>query len=139
MKLQLFIRMFKDVATIVAEKTINPETGRSYTVSGPVDQWTRVTSPFSITCTVTCMHTCSCQVSMIQSAMKDSIHYSIHSSKSSKQQAMEVIRQLRRVMPLARVHMRLRVQIPFSGGGRDKLQICYYVLCRAMPCYMHCT
>jgi hypothetical protein len=43
--------MFKDVATIVAEKTINPETGRSYTVSGPVDA-----------CHVTVFHHMHCNV-----------------------------------------------------------------------------
>lgn len=70
--------IFKDIARIISDKTVNPETDRPYTSS------------------------------MIQNAMKQ-IQYSVHMSKSSKSQALEVIRKLREVMPIARAHMLVRV------------------------------
>eukprot|EP01035_Chromulina_nebulosa_P038825 gene38825-52443_t len=60
----LYETVFRDVASIVAEKTINPETNRSYTVS------------------------------MIQNSMRQ-MQYSINISKSSKSQALDVIKKLR--------------------------------------------
>eukprot|EP00602_Paraphysomonas_sp_CaronLab_P005413 CAMPEP_0185021370 /NCGR_PEP_ID=MMETSP1103-20130426/4058_1 /TAXON_ID=36769 /ORGANISM="Paraphysomonas bandaiensis, Strain Caron Lab Isolate" /LENGTH=518 /DNA_ID=CAMNT_0027552855 /DNA_START=37 /DNA_END=1593 /DNA_ORIENTATION=+ len=77
--------MFRDVASIVAEKAINTETGRPYSIS------------------------------MIQNAMKD-IHYSVGLTKSAKQQALDVIRKLRKVMPIARVSMHLRITCPQEGA-----------------------
>ncbi len=49
---------------------------------------------------------------MIQNAMKDSIHYSVHLNKSAKQQALDVIRRLKKIMPIARASMMLRLKIP---------------------------
>ncbi len=72
--------MFRDVATIVSEKSVNPETDRPYTIT------------------------------MIQNAMKD-IHYSVNLTKNAKQQALDVIRRLRKVMPIARILMLLRLTI----------------------------
>lgn len=75
--------MFRDVATIVSEKSINPENDRPYTIS------------------------------MIQNAMKD-IHYSVNLTKNAKQQALDVIRKLRKVMPIARVMMSLKITLPLT-------------------------
>ena len=69
---------FRDIATIVAEKAINPENNRSYSIN------------------------------MIQNAMKD-IHYSVVFNKSAKQQALDVIKKLKAVMPISRASMSLRV------------------------------
>lgn len=75
--------MFRDVATIVTEKSINTETERPYTIT------------------------------MIQNAMKD-IHYSVSLTKNAKQQALDVIRKLRKVMPIARLLMSLRITLQAS-------------------------
>lgn len=86
-------QMFRDIATIVAEKCVNPETKRPYTVN------------------------------LIERAMKD-IHYSVKANKSTKQQALEVIRQLKESMQIQRAHMRLRFILPAKEGKRlkDKLR-----------------
>lgn len=70
--------MFRDIATIVADKCVNPESKRPYTVG------------------------------VIERAMKD-IHYSVKPTKSTKQQALEVIRLLKPTMEIERAKMRLRV------------------------------
>eukprot|EP00002_Diphylleia_rotans_P029937 TRINITY_DN6122_c0_g1_i1.p1 TRINITY_DN6122_c0_g1~~TRINITY_DN6122_c0_g1_i1.p1 ORF type:complete len:253 (+),score=68.37 TRINITY_DN6122_c0_g1_i1:54-812(+) len=81
----------KDIATIVADKCINPQTNRPLTVT------------------------------LVEKAMKD-IHYSAHPTKSAKQQALEVIRQLRQsnTIPIARAQMRLRIVMPNKDGKRLK-------------------
>lgn len=70
--------VFRDVATIVSEKCVNPASNRPYTVS------------------------------MIEKAMKD-VHFSAHPTRSNKQQALEVIKRLKEVMPIDRAKMKLRV------------------------------
>lgn len=89
----LFDSMFRDVAAIVADKAVNPENNRPYTIS------------------------------MIQNAMRQ-IHFSVNVSKSAKSQALEVIRRLREVMPIARASMSLRIVCPvqFSAEIRAALQ-----------------
>ncbi|XP_027854953.1 ribosome maturation protein SBDS [Xiphophorus couchianus] len=79
--------MFRDIATIVAEKCVNPDTKRPYTVG------------------------------LIERAMKD-IHYSVKPNKSTKQQALEVIRQLKETMEIQRAHMRLRLEVPAKEAKR---------------------
>mmetsp|Transcript_19499 Transcript_19499/g.18829 ORF Transcript_19499/g.18829 Transcript_19499/m.18829 type:complete len:589 (+) Transcript_19499:127-1893(+) len=81
--------IFKDIASIVADKTVNPENNRPYTIS------------------------------MIQNAMKQ-IHYSVNTTKNAKSQALEVIRKLRDVMPIARATMLLRIICPSSMMGEMK-------------------
>ncbi|XP_008301204.1 ribosome maturation protein SBDS [Stegastes partitus] len=81
--------MFRDIATIVAEKCVNPDTKRPYTVN------------------------------LIERAMKD-IHYSVKANKSTKQQALEVIRQLKETMEIQRAHMRLRLVLPAKEAKRLK-------------------
>ncbi|KAJ1184682.1 hypothetical protein NDU88_001485 [Pleurodeles waltl] len=82
-------QMFRDIASIVADKCVNPETKRPYTVS------------------------------LIERAMKD-IHYSVKANKSTKQQALEVIKQLKETMQIERAHMRLRFILPAKEGKRLK-------------------
>lgn len=82
-------QMFRDIATIVADKCVNPETKRPYTVI------------------------------LIERAMKD-IHYSVKPNKSTKQQALEVIKQLKEKMKIERAHMRLRFLLPVNEGKKLK-------------------
>ncbi|CAJ1064915.1 ribosome maturation protein SBDS [Xyrichtys novacula] len=81
--------MFRDIATIVADMCVNPDTKRPYTVN------------------------------LIERAMKD-IHYSVKPNKSTKQQALEVIRQLKETMQIQRAHMRLRLVLPAKEAKRLK-------------------
>ncbi|KAF6204215.1 hypothetical protein GE061_002555 [Apolygus lucorum] len=81
--------LFKDIATNVSEKCVNPETKRPYPVS------------------------------MIEKAMKD-IHFSIKPNRNAKQQTLDVIPQLKAVMPLERAQMRLKITI--SGKEARKLR-----------------
>ncbi|XP_071479814.1 ribosome maturation protein SBDS-like [Diadema antillarum] len=86
--------MFRDIATIVAEKCVNPETKRPYTVG------------------------------IIERAMKD-IHYSVKPNRSTKQQALEVIRKLRETetMPIDRAQMRLRIVLPAKEAKKIKSKL----------------
>lgn len=81
--------MFKDIATTIAEKCINPVTKRPYPVT------------------------------MIEKAMKD-IHYSVKQNRNAKQQALDIIPQLKNIMELERAQMRLRVII--HGKDARKLR-----------------
>nr|XP_018915706.1 PREDICTED: ribosome maturation protein SBDS [Bemisia tabaci]XP_018915707.1 PREDICTED: ribosome maturation protein SBDS [Bemisia tabaci] len=81
--------LFKDIATTVAERCINPDTNRMYPVT------------------------------MIEKAMKD-CHISVKPNKNAKQQALEVIPQLKTVIPIERAQMRVRVTL--SGKEAKKLR-----------------
>lgn len=72
---------FRDIATIVMEKTINPETDRPYTIN------------------------------MIERLMHE-VHFAVDPHKSSKQQALDLIRELQKHFPIKRSPMRLRLVIP---------------------------
>lgn len=72
---------FRDIATIVMEKTINPETDRPYTIN------------------------------MIERLMHE-VHFAVDPHKGSKQQALDLIRELQKQFPLKRSPMRLRLIIP---------------------------
>ena len=74
---------FKDIATIVAAKCVNPRTQR----------------PIPVT--------------MVEKAMRDVLHYSVVPRKSPKQQALDVIRLLKeRGFPIARAPMAVRAVAP---------------------------
>uniref|UniRef100_A0A1B6II35 Ribosome maturation protein SBDS n=1 Tax=Homalodisca liturata TaxID=320908 RepID=A0A1B6II35_9HEMI len=81
--------LFKDIATTVADKCVNPETKRPYPVS------------------------------IIEKAMKD-VHFSVKPNRNAKQQALDVIPQLKATMPLERAQMRLKIVI--SGKEARKLR-----------------
>ncbi|XP_049858404.1 ribosome maturation protein SBDS [Schistocerca gregaria] len=81
--------LFKDIATTVADKCVNPETKRPYPVS------------------------------MIEKAMKD-VHFSVKPNRNAKQQALDVIPQLKATIPLERAQMRLRIVA--SGKEARKLR-----------------
>ncbi|EGC34421.1 hypothetical protein DICPUDRAFT_94809 [Dictyostelium purpureum] len=64
-------------------------------------------------------------VSIIEKAMRD-VHYSIHPTKSSKQQSLEVIKQISTVIPIQRAQMRLNITVPPKEAkslNRDKLMV----------------
>lgn len=85
--------MFKDIATAVASLSVNPETKRPYPVT------------------------------MIESAMKEQMHFSVKPNRNSKQQALEVISQLKELMPIERAQMRLKILIQRKEARklRDKV------------------
>lgn len=105
--------MFRDIATIVCEKCVNPENNRPFTV-------------FHVSCFAMAVSVCgnpvgpgSPQVSIIERALKD-MHFAVKQSKNAKQQALEAIRQLKEHIPIARAFMRLRVSCALSGSvGSD--------------------
>mmetsp|Transcript_12747 Transcript_12747/g.32581 ORF Transcript_12747/g.32581 Transcript_12747/m.32581 type:complete len:492 (+) Transcript_12747:166-1641(+) len=76
--------MFRNVATIVSEKCVNPSTMRPYPVS------------------------------TIETAMRDTIHFAVVPNRSAKQQALEVIKELGQHMPLKRAQMLVRVVVSRS-------------------------
>lgn len=82
---------FRDVATVVSEKCVNPETKRPYTVT------------------------------MIEQAMKD-LHVSLKPTQNTKQQALEVIKQLKEsdVIDIARAQMKLKITIPAKDAKKLK-------------------
>ncbi|KAJ3099060.1 hypothetical protein HDU97_003493 [Phlyctochytrium planicorne] len=88
----------KDIATTVAEKCVNPETKRPYTVT------------------------------MIEKAMAD-LHFSVNPNKNTKQQALDVIRELqdKQIIPITRAQMRVRVLMPAKDGKRIKDKVHSYV------------
>lgn len=69
---------FKDIATIIADKCVNPETKRPYPVG------------------------------MIEKAMRQ-VHVSVKPNRTSKQQALDIIPQLKSVIQIERAQMKLRV------------------------------
>lgn len=81
--------MFRDIATIVSDKCVNPETNRPYTVT------------------------------MIEKAMKD-LHFSCKPTRNTKQQALDVIKQLKEkeIIQIQRAYMRLKVTIPAKEGRK---------------------
>jgi len=86
--------MFRDIATIVSEKVVNPDTNRPYTVT------------------------------LIEQAMRD-IHVSVKPTKNSKQQALEVIKQLKESDKIAvkRAQMRLRIVILSKDAKKLKEKV----------------
>ncbi|KAM6402894.1 LOW QUALITY PROTEIN: ribosome maturation protein SBDS-like [Rhynochetos jubatus] len=82
-------QMFRDIATVVAEKCVNPETKRPSTVI------------------------------LLERALKD-IHYSVKPRESAKQQALEVIRELKETVHIERAHVRLRFILPAKEGKKVK-------------------
>mmetsp|Transcript_5079 Transcript_5079/g.7013 ORF Transcript_5079/g.7013 Transcript_5079/m.7013 type:complete len:441 (+) Transcript_5079:117-1439(+) len=84
--------LLRDIATIVSEKCVNPDSNRPYTVN------------------------------MILNAMKE-IHFSVIPNRSAKQQALELIRKLKEVMPIERAKMHLRIIIPSKDWVRIKPKV----------------
>ncbi|KAH9253161.1 SBDS family rRNA metabolism protein [Batrachochytrium salamandrivorans] len=71
---------FRDIATIVASRCVNSQTGWPFTVS------------------------------TIETAMKNTIHFVVNPTKAAKPQAFEVIEQLKKFMPIARARIHLKVK-----------------------------
>jgi len=85
----------KEIATIVSDKCVNPDTKRPYTVT------------------------------MIENAMKNDLHFSLNPNKNAKQQALEVIRALKEQgrLKIDRAQMRLRIEGPSKDGKTIKERI----------------
>ena len=77
---------FRDIATIVSQKSVNPRSSRPYTVT------------------------------TIMEAMKEDLHFAIVPGRSAKQQALDVIKKLQATMPIARARMHIRVVVPSTSG-----------------------
>mmetsp|Transcript_16541 Transcript_16541/g.27344 ORF Transcript_16541/g.27344 Transcript_16541/m.27344 type:complete len:252 (+) Transcript_16541:131-886(+) len=90
---QQFDNAFHEIATIVSQKCVSPDTQR------PIP------------------------VSVIEKAMKE-CHYAVVPGRTAKQQALEVIKQLKEKMPIDRAQMRLSVWClaPVSATLKAKLQ-----------------
>jgi ribosome maturation protein SDO1 len=92
---QQMTSMQSEVAHIIADKTVNPDSKRPYTVT------------------------------MIEKALAE-VHFSLNPNKSSKQQALEAIKQLQEssIIKIARAQMRIRIHMPTKDGKRikDKLR-----------------
>nr|CAB3265875.1 ribosome maturation protein SBDS-like [Phallusia mammillata] len=82
--------MFRDIATIVADKCVNPDTKRPYTVT------------------------------VIERTMKEDIHYSVNPNRNAKQQALQVIKMLKEKIPINRAEMRLRFFLPGKDSKKTK-------------------
>ncbi|KAI8390973.1 SBDS protein C-terminal domain-containing protein [Radiomyces spectabilis] len=84
--------MWRDIANIVTDNCVNPQTKRPYTVT------------------------------MIEKAMQD-LHLSVNPKRSSKSQALDVIKQLQKnnLLPIQRAQMRLRITLP-QGKETKKLR-----------------
>ncbi|KAI8090308.1 SBDS protein C-terminal domain-containing protein [Gilbertella persicaria] len=81
--------LWKDIANIVTDNCVNPQTKRPYTVT------------------------------MIEKAMQD-LHLSVNPKRSTKSQALDVIKQLqeKQLLPIQRAQMRLRVTLPQSAESK---------------------
>ena len=53
---------------------------------------------------------------LIERSMKDELHYAIQPNKSAKQQALEVIRQLKQHMDIERAQMELLITLPVKSA-----------------------
>lgn len=86
--------MFRDIATIVSEKCVNPETNRPYPVT------------------------------LIEKAMKD-LHISVKPTKSTKMQALEVIKQMKETdtIKIQRALMKLRIRVPGKEGKKIREKV----------------
>ncbi|KAI8817844.1 ribosome maturation protein SBDS-like protein [Fimicolochytrium jonesii] len=95
---QSLTNLSRDIATTVADKCINPSTNRPYTVT------------------------------MIEKAMTE-MHFSVNPNRSAKQQALEVIKQLqeKKVIPIARAQMRVRVVVGGKEGKRVREKVVGFV------------
>ena len=82
--------MFRDIATVVAEMCVNPDTKRPYTVTA------------------------------IERAMKEDVHYSVNPNRNTKQQALQVIKLLKEKISINRAEMRLRFFIPGKDSKKVK-------------------
>ncbi|KAI8882494.1 Shwachman-Bodian-diamond syndrome protein [Backusella circina FSU 941] len=81
--------IWKEIANIVTDNCVNPQTKRPYTVT------------------------------MIEKAMQD-LHLSVNPKRSTKSQALDVIKQLqeKQLLPIQRAQMRLRLTMPQSKEAK---------------------
>ncbi|KDN50383.1 Shwachman-Bodian-diamond syndrome protein [Tilletiaria anomala UBC 951] len=86
--------LWRDISTQIAEKCVDPSSKRPYTVG------------------------------MIEKAMSE-IHYSVKPGKNAKSQSVEVIRLLqeKKIIPIERAKMRVRICMPNKDGKRLKEKV----------------
>ena len=70
---------FRDIATMVASRCVNSQTGWPFTVA------------------------------TIETAMRDTIHFAVNPAKPTKQQATEIIEKLKEHMPIARARIHVKI------------------------------
>eukprot|EP01137_Pigoraptor_chileana_P018992 Opistho-2@79368 len=88
--------MSKEIATIVVDMCVNPDTKRPYSVT------------------------------MIEKAIKD-MHYSIKPNRTAKQQALDVIRELKERIPIQRAQMRLFLTLPQKDARRIREKLVAHI------------
>ncbi|XP_002167770.1 ribosome maturation protein SBDS [Hydra vulgaris] len=89
---QQFESMYRDIATTVSNKCVNPETKRPYPVG------------------------------VIESAMKE-IHFAVKPNKSTKMQALEVIKLLKASIAIERAEMRIRIILPKDCAKKTREKV----------------
>lgn len=82
---------FRDIATIISEKCVNPTNSRPYIVS------------------------------TILSALRDDLKYGLIPGRSAKQQSLDLIKKLQAVIPIARAKMLVRIHDITSSVDSEKL------------------
>jgi ribosome maturation protein SDO1 len=87
--------LYREIATIVADKCVNPTTRLPYPVG------------------------------VIEQAMADNLHYSVNPSRSAKQQALDVMKRLggQPTFPITRAKMRLLIDLPATVSGSIQKKI----------------
>ncbi len=109
-------QMFRDIATIVAEKCVNPETKRPYTVS--LIERAMKDIHFSVKANKSTKQQVS-RADPVRIWMTRSLWLMLASVCLSLQ-ALEVIKQLKESIQIQRAHMRLRLVLPAKDGKRLK-------------------
>lgn len=91
--------LFKEIASIVTQKCVNPQTNRPLTIT------------------------------LVERAMKEDLHYSVHPSKPAKVQAMDVIKLLSGIkdFPIVRAQMRLTISLPKKDGKIIKAKLLPFI------------
>uniref|UniRef100_A0A671SEM9 Ribosome maturation protein SBDS n=1 Tax=Sinocyclocheilus anshuiensis TaxID=1608454 RepID=A0A671SEM9_9TELE len=113
-------QMFRDIATIVAEKCVNPETKRPYTVI--LIERAMKDIHFSVKANKSTKQQVSRAGSCEDLTVADEVSV-VNASVCPSLQALEVIKQLKQSIQIQRAHMRLRFVLPAKDGKRLKQKL----------------
>uniref|UniRef100_A0A7S0BCY2 Ribosome maturation protein SBDS n=1 Tax=Rhodosorus marinus TaxID=101924 RepID=A0A7S0BCY2_9RHOD len=86
-------KTFQEIASIIADNCVDPRTQRPYPVT------------------------------MIERVMRETLHYTVLSNRSAKQQALDVVKQLKQHMEIQRALMRINLTAPSKFGKQLKESI----------------
>lgn len=114
-------QMFRDIATIVAEKCVNPETKRPYTVN--LIERAMKDIHYSVKANKSTKQQVSekvCYAVIISIRCCGIRLRHANESQCRHLQALEVIKQLKESIQIQRAHMRLRFVLPAKDGKRLK-------------------